>query len=49
MLGVHDIFPLALHGGGGAGATFSFVLLKSVIFYLFGLGCVEDQVGFLPP
>lgn len=42
---MHDIH----HGGGGAGDAFTFVLLKSVIFYLFGLGCVEDQVGFLPP
>lgn len=49
VLGVHDIFPQPLHGHGGAGAAFSFVLLKSVIFYLLGLGCVEDQVGFLPP
>lgn len=49
VLGVHDIFPQPLHGHGGAGAAFSFVLLKSLIIYLFGLECVEDQVGFLPP
>lgn len=45
----HDIFPQPLRGRGGVGAAFSFVLLKSVIIDLFGLGCVEDQVGFLPP
>lgn len=49
VLGVHDIIPQLLHGRGGAGAAFSFVLLKSVIIHLFGLICVEDQVGFLPP
>lgn len=49
VLQVHDIFPQPLHARGGAGVAFSFALLKSVIIYLLGLGCFQEQVGCLPP